>query len=47
MVIPRYQGFIPKVAANNKFGKTISDTARKVFTAKKIEDKPHMFATTG
>ena len=47
MVIPRYQGYMPGVIANNKFANTISETSRKVFVAKKLDEKPHVFSTTG
>lgn len=47
MVIPRYQGYMPGVVANNKFANTISETSRKVFVAKKLDEKPHIFSTTG
>lgn len=38
---------MPTVTANNKFANTISETSRKVFVAKKLDDKTHNFATTG
>ena len=47
MVIPGYQGYVPQVVPNNKFAHTISETSRKVFKASKLDDKPHMFSTTG
>jgi hypothetical protein len=47
MVVPGYQGYMPKVVANNKFGQTIAETSRRVFNNKKLDDKPFMFATTG
>jgi len=47
MVIPKYQGYMPTVVPNNKYAKTISETSRKVFVAKKLDDKTHDFATTG
>ena len=47
MVVPGYQGYMPGVVANNKFAKTIAETSRKVFTAKKLDDKEHLYSTTG
>lgn len=47
MVVPGYQGYMPGVVANNKFAHTISETSRKAFSAKKLDEKPHMYSTTG
>jgi hypothetical protein len=47
MVVPGYQGYMPGVVPNNKFANTISETSRKVFNRKKLDDKNYMFATTG
>jgi hypothetical protein len=38
---------MPGVVANNKFANTISETSRKVFTSKKLDDKEHLYSTTG
>lgn len=47
MVVPGYQGYMPGVVANNKFANTVSETSRKIFKPAKLDDKKHMFATTG
>lgn len=47
MVVPGYQGYMPGVVANNKFAKTMAETSRKAFKPKRVDEKPHMFATTG
>lgn len=38
---------MPGVVANNKYGKTVAETSRKVFKPKKLDEKNQLFATTG
>lgn len=47
MVVPGYQGYMPGVVPNNKFANTISETSRKVFNERKLDQKQYLFATTG
>jgi len=47
MVVPGYQGYMPGVVPNNKFAHTIAEISRKVFKAKKLDDKEYLYATTG
>ncbi len=47
MVIPGYQGYIPYIHAENRFGKGYSALARDAFNQEKLAKNHHGLATTG
>lgn len=46
-VVPGYKGFMPGVASNNIFGKTMTETSRRSFDKLNLDDKVALYSSTG
>ena len=45
--IPKYQGYVPGMTANNEIGGRYTQVTRKCFDKKKLDEVPNFYSTTG
>ncbi len=46
-MIPGYQGYVPYIHAENRFGKGFSALARDAFNEEKLAKNTHQLSSTG